>query len=568
MSSALRARLAGTTRRIGIVPKLVSVALVAVALAVGAVQFVEIRSYEQRSMQRAQAALDMNLSLLREFLRPLGNEWAVRDGKLTLGGQPVEGRNDVVDAVKRVAGGVATIFQGDLRVATNVQRPDGTRGVGTRLAAGAAYEAAITRGQTYRGRNVILDRDHLTIYEPIRDAAGRQVGLLFVGVPVQDIAAQVATQARNAVLTAAGVAALVGLLLWLVIVRAMRPLEGIAQAIDGIAAGRTDVEVPCRDRTDQLGRIGRAVETLREATIRAARAEQQAAEARNQAEAARRSAAEAAARTVEERMDAVTRALAGSATRLNGATRDMAEGAASVAEQAANAASGADRASANVATVAAAAEEMAASVTEITRQVGQAASMARRAADQAGATDTSVRQLAEAAQKIGEVVGLISDIAGRTNLLALNATIEAARAGDAGKGFAVVASEVKALAAQTAKATEEIGRQIAEIQGSTGQAVAAIQGIGEVVREVDHVASAIAAAVEQQGAATQEIARGAGLAASGTGEVSGSVVEIRQGAEAAAARVEDLRRVAAEVDDSGQALKREVDGIVATLRAA
>ncbi len=568
MSFALRARLVGTARRIGIVPKLVSVALVAVALAVGAVQFVEIRSYEQRRLAQSQASLDMNLSLLREMLRPLGTEWAVRDGKLTLGGQPLEGRNDIVDAVKRVAGGVATIFQGDLRIATNVQRPDGTRGVGTRLAAGAAYEASITRGQTFRGRNVILDREHLTIYEPIRDAAGRQVGLLFVGVPVEDIAAQVAAQARNAVLTAAGVAALVGLLLWLVIVRAMRPLEGIARSIDGIAAGQTDVEVPCRDRTDQLGRIGRAVETLREATIRAARAEREAAEARSQAEAARRTAAEAAARTVEERMDAVTRTLAASATRLNGATQDMAEGAAAASAQAANVASGADRASANVATVAAAAEEMAASVSEITRQVGQAASMARRAADQAGATDASVRQLAEAAQKIGEVVGLISDIAGRTNLLALNATIEAARAGEAGKGFAVVASEVKALAAQTAKATEEIGRQIAEIQASTGQAVSAIQGIGEVVREVDHVASAIAAAVEEQGAATQEIARGAGLAASGTGEVSGSVVEIRQGAEAAAARVEELRRVAAEVDESGRALKREVDGIVATLRAA
>ncbi|MBP0462709.1 cache domain-containing protein [Roseomonas sp. PWR1] len=568
MAFALPARLVSATRRIGIVPKLVSVALVAVALAVGTVQFVEVRSYEQRSMQRAQAALDMNLSLLREMLRPLGTEWAIRDGKLTLGGQPVEGRNDVVDAVKRVAGGVATIFQGDQRIATNVQRPDGTRGVGTRLAAGAAYDAAITRGQTYRGRNVILDRDHMTIYEPIRDAGGRQVGLLFVGVPVEDIAAEVAAQARNAILTAAGVAALVGLLLWVVIVRAMRPLDGITRAIGAIAEGRTDVDVPCRDRADQLGRIGRAVETLRETTIRAARAEQEAAEARAQAEAARRTAAEAAARTVEERMATVTRALAASATRLNGATMHLADGAAAASAQAATAASGADRASANVSTVAAAAEEMAASITEITRQVGQAATMARRAAEQAGATDASVRQLAEGAQRIGEVIGLISDIAGRTNLLALNATIEAARAGDAGKGFAVVASEVKALAAQTAKATEEIGRQIAEIQGSTGQAVAAIQGIGEVVREVDHVASAIAAAVEQQGAATQEIARGAGLAASGTEEVSGSVVELRHGAETAAARVEELRDVAAEVDASGQALKQEVDGIVATLRAA
>ncbi|WP_198377987.1 cache domain-containing protein, partial [Neoroseomonas rubea] len=297
MALSRLAALARTTGRIGIVPKIVSVALVAVGLAVSAVQVVEIRAHEQRSMQRAQAALDTNLAVLREVLRPLGTEWAVRDGKLTLGGQPLEGRNDIVDAVKRAAGGVATIFQGDQRIATNVQRPDGTRGVGTRLAPGSAFDAAITRGQTYRGHNMILDREHVTVYEPIRDAAGRQLGLLFVGVPLEDIAAQVAAQARTAVLTAAGVAALVGLLLWLVIRRAMRPLDGIARSIDDIAAGRTDVEVPCRDRADQLGRIGRAVETLREATIRAARAEQEAAEARSQTEAARRTAAEAAART-------------------------------------------------------------------------------------------------------------------------------------------------------------------------------------------------------------------------------------------------------------------------------
>jgi methyl-accepting chemotaxis protein len=185
------------------------------------------------------------------------------------------------------------------------------------------------------------------------------------------------------------------------------------------------------------------------------------------------------------------------------------------------------RAGADVQAVAASAEELAASVAEITRQVAEGAQVARSAADEARATDGTVQGLAQAAAKIGDVVRLISDIAGQTNLLALNATIEAARAGDAGKGFAVVASEVKNLAAQTAKATEEIAAQIGGIQGSTGQAVAALQSITATIERMNEVTTAIAAAVEEQGAATREIARSAALVAEGTGAVTRRINDVR-----------------------------------------
>lgn len=185
------------------------------------------------------------------------------------------------------------------------------------------------------------------------------------------------------------------------------------------------------------------------------------------------------------------------------------------------------RAGADVQAVAASAEELAASVAEITRQVAEGAEVARSAADEARATDGTVQGLAQAAAKIGDVVRLISDIAAQTNLLALNATIEAARAGDAGKGFAVVASEVKSLAAQTAKATEEIAGQIGGIQGSTGEAVAALQSITATIERMNEVTTAIAAAVEEQGAATREIARSAALVAEGTGAVTRRIEDVR-----------------------------------------
>jgi methyl-accepting chemotaxis protein len=163
---------------------------------------------------------------------------------------------------------------------------------------------------------------------------------------------------------------------------------------------------------------------------------------------------------------------------------------------------------------------MAASITEITRRVAEAAEVAAQAVSEARATDGTVRGLSDSAARIGDVVRLIGEIAGQTNLLALNATIEAARAGEAGRGFAVVASEVKTLAAQTAKATEEISTQIQQMQAATSGAVEAIRGIGATVERTSGIATAIAAAVEEQGATTQEIARSAAEVAGSTDRVS------------------------------------------------
>ncbi len=186
--------------------------------------------------------------------------------------------------------------------------------------------------------------------------------------------------------------------------------------------------------------------------------------------------------------------------------------------KAANAAS--QSAGSNVNSVAGATEELVASAGEIGRQTERSSEIAGRAAARASETDKQIQGLADAAQKVGDVVKLITDIAEQTNLLALNATIEAARAGEAGKGFAVVASEVKDLANQTAHATEEIAQQVAAIQGETKTAVVAIQGISSIVGEINQIASAIAAAIEQQGSAMREIARNVEGASSGTQSVS------------------------------------------------
>jgi methyl-accepting chemotaxis protein len=207
-------------------------------------------------------------------------------------------------------------------------------------------------------------------------------------------------------------------------------------------------------------------------------------------------------------------------------------------------------------------------VKEIARQVHTSSRIAAEAVSQAERTDARISELSSAAGRIGDVVKLITAIAEQTNLLALNATIEAARAGDAGRGFAVVASEVKALASQTAKATEEIGTQIATMQSATRESVGAIKEIGGTIGQIAEIASAIAAAVEEQGAATQEISRNVAQAASGTAQVAGNITDVNRGAsETGAASADVLRSAQLLARESGQ-LKDEVERFLGSVRAA
>ena len=231
-------------------------------------------------------------------------------------------------------------------------------------------------------------------------------------------------------------------------------------------------------------------------------------------------------------------------------------------------AEGAGEATINVETVAASSEELSMSIREIANLVTKASQISHRAADEGQRTNQTVSGLQSMAQKIGEIVSLINDIASQTNLLALNATIEAARAGEAGKGFAVVASEVKALASQTAKATDDIRSQVAAIQGEAQATVDAIGSISKTINEVNEISGAIAAAVEQQSAATQEIARNVEKAATRTRDVSTHVQKISTSADAMGVTSGAVLEAATMLASDATALRQQVDGFLATIKAA
>ena len=272
-------------------------------------------------------------------------------------------------------------------------------------------------------------------------------------------------------------------------------------------------------RGDEIGAMAATVQIFKDNAVRIRGLEQAEAEAQARAAAERRAAMENIASDFERSVTGIVRSVSTAAAGMQTTAQSMTATASDASARAATVGAASQRSSDNVGTVASAAEELSSSVNEISRQVARSSEIASKAVGDAERTNATVGALSTGAEKIGEVVKLIHSIAAQTNLLALNATIEAARAGDSGRGFAVVASEVKALANQTAKATEEISAQVAAMQASTSEAVASIGGITETIAQMSEITVSISTAVEQQGDATREIARNIQSVAAGSNEI-------------------------------------------------
>jgi methyl-accepting chemotaxis protein len=369
-------------------------------------------------------------------------------------------------------------------------------------------------------------------------------------------------------LVISAIALALGLAAGFVIARSItRPIAAMTETMGVLATGKLDTDVPFTTQKEEIGQMARAVEIFRESMVQARDlAAKEQAEQQRQLERGQRM--EVAVNQFDRIISEIVGSVSSAATELQTTAQSLSATAEETSQQSNAVAAAAEQMTQNVQTVASATEELSSSIREIGNQVTESSRIVGSAVTQADDTNAKVKMLAEAAQKIGDVVTLINEIAAQTNLLALNATIEAARAGEAGKGFAVVASEVKNLATQTAKATEEIAGQVRAIQDATSTSAQAIDTIVQTISRVNEISTTIASAVEEQGAATQEISRNVQEASTGTQEVSNNISGVTQASQQTSAGSTQVLGAASELARSGEKLRQEVESFLQTVRAA
>lgn len=374
------------------------------------------------------------------------------------------------------------------------------------------------------------------------------------------------------------------------------PLNTITGVMGTLAGGDYEIEVPGQDREDEIGVMAGAVEGFKLSALERIRLEQESREAeqvqlqreeeerkasaaREKAEAERK-AAEVAERedranninelitSFDSKVTEMMEVMSSSSTEMSATAKELVATSSDTKKRSSIVATASDETANNVNMVAAAAEELTSSVQEISRQVTKASDISLSAVSEAKKSEASIIALADAAEKINDVIGIISDIAEQTNLLALNATIESARAGEAGKGFAVVASEVKELAGQTSSATDEISNQIKEMQNLTKEAVNSVKSIVDVNNKSNEVTVNIQAAVEEQSAATNEISQNIQQVAKGTNEVSSNITRVAEGAEETGSAGDQVLSVADELGKISNTLKKDIELFLSNVRAA
>ena len=388
------------------------------------------------------------------------------------------------------------------------------------------------------------------------------------GAYLDDLDARMVPIAWTLGLAILGIAVIGGSIAWMIGHSISGPLGLLGARMQALADGQLDGEIPGIGRGDEVGVMAATVQIFKDNAVRIRGLEQ--AEAATQARVAseRRAAMENIASDFERSVTGIVRSVSTAAAGMQTTAQSMTSTASDASARAATVGAASESASSNVGTVAAAAEELSSSVAEISRQVARSSEIASKAVGDAERTNATVQALSTGAEKIGEVVKLIHSIAAQTNLLALNATIEAARAGESGRGFAVVASEVKALANQTAKATEEISAQVAAMQSSTSDAVVSIGGITETIAQMSEITVSISTAIEQQGDATREIARNIQSVATGSSEISAHIGGVTTAATATGKAASDVLANARELDNQSGMLRHAVDEFLSKVRAA
>ncbi|MBY9062365.1 cache domain-containing protein [Sphingomonas yunnanensis] len=520
--------------------------------------------------QRADERQEANMRVAWDVLHRHGRTAHLDGDTLVMGIHPLNGDNDAVDHVKALVGGTATIFRGDTRVATNVKNPDGTRAVGTTLTSQAVRDAVLRDGKPYRGRADILGTAFFTAYDPITDASGKVIGVLYVGIPAAHFLADLHEVQLSIALAALLVTVAAALACLAVTRRMFRPLGEMRGAMEQLARGQLQVTVPGLDRDDEIGTMAQSVSVFREGALAKARAD---AEQREVVETLARHLAALAAGQLTARIDGTfpdsyerLRADYNNALdEIRGAIGAIRDGSAAVHGHTAELSQASDDLSRRTEHQAASLEETSAAMSEIAGTMRQAADGASKAHEAMESVHVDAQRggkvvreavaamgrLEQASAEIGAIIAVIDAIAFQTNLLALNAGVEAARAGDAGKGFAVVANEVRALAARCAEAATDVRHRITQ---SGEQVDASVRLVNETGAALERITGQIGAI----GGLVAEIATSARAQASGLDQIDVALNQIDGVTQQNAAMVEEITAVSRNLESEADALTQEV----------
>ncbi len=569
--------------------------ILSMALLAAALLFLYQTTLSNYAENQAQKNQESAMRVAWNVLRQYGSEFRVSGGQLMAGDRLLNAFAEPVDRVKALVGGAATVFMGDLRVASNVKKPDGSRAVGTRLAPGPVFDAVLKRGEPYRGEADILGQKYFAAYDPIKNAAGEVIGVLFVGVPVAEYRADLATTLEWALGVSLLLTAAIAGAMFVLSRRLLAPLQHLAAAMARLGQGHLAEPAPYAERTDDIGRMARSVEVFRQTALDKVRLDDEsdrlrleAEDKRNRNEALRASSSDEQSQALGGLAAGLKRIAGGDLTgrlgegfaaayqpirndfnaaadELSGALSAVVEGAGAIESGMGRMSSAAVDLSRRTSEQATSLEEIAAAIASVTDTVRKSAEDAQRARTAVAVTDegakrsagvvreavAAIHEIAASAKQIGETIGVIDEIAFQTNLLALNAGVEAARAGDAGRGFTVVASEVRALAKRSAEAAREIKGLITT---SSQKVENGVRLVGETGKSLER----IIAEVTEINVSVASIAEGAIQEAAGLDEIKAAVGQLDQVTQKNAAMAEQSTKASEDLAEEADRLSRLV----------
>ncbi|HAD05135.1 MAG: hypothetical protein A2091_01320 [Desulfuromonadales bacterium GWD2_61_12] len=524
--------------------------LLAISLtaAVAATLFVlyEVRSEAER---QATVAQEGRINTFWQLLRSKGDVFAVIDGKLMVGSYVANGNFELPDLVQKLFGGTATIFMGDTRVSTNVLKEDGSRAVGTRLT-GKAYDAIFREGRSYRGETTILDIPYFTAYDPIKNAKGEVIGVLYVGTKRSEFFSAYDLLSRKLIAVALINVSIFTLLAVYLVRRSLRTLNRLTSAVRSVAEGDLDVQVPVESR-DEIGVLAESFNTMTSVVFKGmqeeiAKTNRMVANIKETIQQLSTSANEIMAISAQQSAGATQQATAVQEAMTT--AEEMAVTARQVAQNAVQVETQAERANA-------AGSHGGTAVANALSGMGELRSQMLAVAE-------AMLQLGENSQKIGGIVDIIDEISDQTNLLALNATIEAAGAGEAGKRFAVVANEVKRLSQRTAEATGQIKSLIEAIQKATNATIMltengtkGVDAANILVTRVAEALQEILQLIQETNAAAKEINFSTQQQTSASEEMASTIVEVRDVATQVASGAQETTQAIAELTGLAERLK-------------